>query len=399
MTKSILIVDDQPIIRTMLASTLNALGRFDIHEAGNGAQAYDVVAGAHIDLIFCDINMPDSDGLYLLQKLSNERFRGDIVIISGEDDALIRSTRTLTESYHLRILGVSPKPITAAMIRHYLHRKPGCDVHDQPLESEPLTPQALAMHLDNKQVKAYFQPQYSLDTMQLMGFEALARIEPDENTLILPGRFISTAENSCLMMRLTLQVINASMHAFSQLGSAYDHLTLSLNVSSQVLEDEHFPQWLSDKAAEFRISNHRIVCELTETLISNDPQSVHVSLLRLRMLNFGVSIDDFGTGYATLTQLHSLPFNELKIDRSFVFDVLENEKSLAVCQRCIGLAQDFGLKVVAEGIEDNKTLQAIHRLGCDIGQGFGLARPEPSEQAIARVNRGQVGLWTEYGEQ
>lgn len=75
--------------------------------------------------------MPDSDGLYLLKKLSNERFRGDIVIISGEDDALIRSTRTLTESYHLRILGVSSKPITAAMIRHYLHRKPGCDVHDQ----------------------------------------------------------------------------------------------------------------------------------------------------------------------------------------------------------------------------------------------------------------------------
>lgn len=399
MTKSILIVDDQPIIRTMLASTLNALGRFTIHEAGNGAQAYDVVAGAHIDLIFCDINMPDSDGLYLLKMLSNERFHGDIVIISGEDDALIRSTQTLTDSYHLRILGVSSKPITAAMIRHYLYRNSGCDVHNQPLESEQLTQQELAQHLDNKEIKAYFQPQYGLDTMQLIGFEALARIELDDSCLILPGRFISTAENSGLMMRLTVQVINAAMHAFSQLGSAYDQLTLSLNVSSQVLEDEHFPQWLSDKATESGIRNHRIVCELTETLISNDPQSVHVSLLRLRMLNFGVSIDDFGTGYATIKQLHSLPFNELKIDRSFVFDVLENEKSLAVCQRCIGLAQDFGLKVVAEGIEDKKTLQAIQRLGCDIGQGFGLARPVHGEQAVARVNSGQVGLWTEYGEQ
>ncbi|WP_084884799.1 EAL domain-containing response regulator [Vibrio sp. qd031] len=390
MIKSILIVDDQPLIRLMLRKNLCSIGEYTIQEAENGKQAFSLVTENHFDAIFCDINMPGSDGLYLLQQLGAIRFTGEIVLISGEDHTLLSSTKALTDSYGLTIIGACQKPITTDKLKRIFAQHHN-DTHFFSQQS-PLSVSELQTALENDQISPYFQPQYSIQHNQIIGFEALARINNHQGT-IPPNRFIDVAENSGLMTALTKQLIDKALSHFCQLDCTFNTVTLSLNVSSSVLEEEDFPNWLARRAQQYGIDNSRIICELTETSIADNPTKVHVSLLRLRMLHFKLSIDDFGTGYATLTQLHSLPFDELKIDRSFVFDMCTNKKSRAVCVQCIGLAQDFGLNVVAEGIEDQQTLLELKNLGCQIAQGFYFAKPTPAHIAIERVNKGDVERW------
>jgi len=389
--KSILIVDDQPIIRSMLRLTLNQLGDFLIKEAANGREAYAVVQSSDIELIFCDINMPESDGLELLKLLSDDKFSGEIIIISGEDEALVRSAKSLLDSYQLTIREVLEKPLTLRKVRRCLTDKNSARSAAPNTDIAEISEELLARYIDEKRVVASFQAQYSLSTMQVVGFEALARIEL-ENEVIYPAQFIPVAENSPLIMELTKVVVDSALTIFTEKGFHNKELTLSINLSSKVLEDNQFPKWLSERCRMFGVACSQIICELTETSIVNDPTLVHTSLLRLRMLDFKVSLDDFGTGYATLTQLHSLPLSELKIDRSFVSDLLENKNSLSVCVRSIALGKDFGLKVVAEGIEDEGTLLKLRELGCDIGQGYFLARPTDAKH-VAVINKCECRIW------
>jgi EAL domain-containing protein (putative c-di-GMP-specific phosphodiesterase class I) len=289
------------------------------------------------------------------------------------------------------------KPITAVQLKDYLHKADCATGTEKQSVDHLVSVKMLARYIEQGNVCAYFQPQYSISRSQIVGFEALARLQVN-GRIIPPNQFISVAEQHCLIAPLTKAVIHVSLASFSKLEATHKSMTLSLNISSKVLEDEDFPYWLSAAAAQYGIDNQLIVCELTESHTSKEPAVVHVSLLRLRMLRFLLSIDDFGTGYASLTQLHALPFDELKIDRCFVMDLLTNEKSQAMCSRSLSLAKDLGLKSVAEGIEDQETLDFLQMLGCNIAQGFFLARPEPSDNAIERVNNNQIGLWEPLGD-
>lgn len=390
--KTILIVDDQPLIRLVLSKSLIKIGDFEILEASNGKEAYSIVNLHSVDVIFCDLNMPDSDGLYLLQRLIQFKYTGAVILISGEDDALLNSTRILAGYYDLNILGIAAKPITSEQIKGYLDSALKSPHFQSQHELTQIESDRLSRLMDDHNVIAYFQPQYDIKTQNIIGFEALARIR-DGGKIIGPGQFIQVAENSGLIDKLTKLVIEAALESFSKLDKRYKKISLSINISSIVLEDESFPKWLSNITEQYGLDNESIICELTETMISNDPAIVHVALLRLRMMRFRLSIDDFGTGYASLTQLHALPFDELKIDRCFIIDMLTNAKSLAVCSRSLSLAKDLGLTSVAEGIEDQDTLERLKELGCNFAQGFYLARPEYSEDAIDRINNDQNGAW------
>ena len=389
--KSILIVDDQPIIRSMLRLTLSQLGDFQIKEASNGREAYEVMQSVEVDLIFCDINMPESDGLELLKLLSDDKFSGEVVVISGEDEALVRSAKSLIDNFQLNTRGVIAKPLTLRKVRNCLDGKGAGQSAIADAVLPEISEELLARYIREDRIVAYFQAQYCLSSMQVVGFEALARIEVQDE-IIYPGQFIAVAENGPLIGELTQVVAVSALKTFTGKGFHKKGLTLSLNISSKVLEDNHFPQWLSEQCRRFGVACNQIICELTETSIANDPTVVHTSLLRLRMLDFKVSLDDFGTGYATLSQLHSLPLSELKIDRTFVSDLLENKNSLSVCVRSIALGKDFGLKVVAEGIEDESTLLKLRELGCDIGQGYFLNRPEDTKH-VAVINKCECRIW------
>ncbi|MCL1044949.1 EAL domain-containing response regulator [Shewanella electrodiphila] len=387
--RSILIVDDQSIIRKIFIKSLQLLGEFDISEAADGLDAFNLIKTCDFDMVFCDLNMPVKDGLYLLERLIEIKYTSPIVLFSGEDENLLNSAKVLASHYHLNILSIVPKPITSMMLKSLIKQASSLKTFTVQEPLLELTQEQLQFHLKQGNVKAYFQPQYNLNTNQVSGFEALARIVDGDN-VILPSQFINAAENTGLILPLTKAVITDAFENFSKLNNTFSSLNLSINLSGKILVDDTLPQWIESTASANAIANSAITCELTETAIPSNPSIMIVALLRLRMMKFKLSIDDFGTGFASLEQLHMLPFDELKIDRCFVSDILNNTKSQALFRRSISLANDLDLLAVAEGVEDYETKCLIQQLGCSIAQGFFFSKPLPANDVVNKIN--QLGL-------
>ncbi|MFS1438739.1 EAL domain-containing protein [Shewanella sp. 10N.286.48.A6] len=383
---SILVVDDQPIVRRIFTRSLEQLGTYEIIEAADGLEAFNLIKQKHFDLIFCDLNMPVKDGLYLLQRLIEIQYTSAIVLFSGEGETLLNSAKVLATYYHLNILGVVRKPITATMLSEFLVKATNADSMPQTQVIATLTSKQLEYHLNKGNVRAYLQPQYNLDTMQICGFEALARIV-DGDKVISPSQFIHAAEENKFILRITKAVVEDAIKNFAKLDVKYRSLSLSINISGKVLDEEDLPFWLEEVTSKNKISCSSITCELTETAIPSNPSVMIVALLRLRMMKFKLSIDDFGTGFASLEQLHMLPFHELKIDRCFVENIVTNTKSQALFTRSILLANDLKMTAIAEGVESKETVDVIKKLGCNIAQGFYFCKPFPANKIITVINK------------
>nr|WP_283104683.1 EAL domain-containing protein [Shewanella olleyana] len=280
------------------------------------------------------------------------------------------------------------------MLKEFIEQASKLSTFPKAKAAVKLSHEQLEHHIKHGHVKAFFQPQYNLNTNQVCGFEALARIV-DGDKIISPSEFINVAEDTRLILPLTKAVITDAFFYFSKLNEQYSTLNLSINLSGKILDDESMPQWIETAASAHLIANSSITCELTETAIPSNPSVMIVALLRLRMMKFKLSIDDFGTGFASLEQLHMLPFNELKIDRCFVSDIIRNTKSQALFRRSISLANDLELLAVAEGVEDYETKCLIQKLGCSIAQGFYFSKPMSAKEMIENIN--EVGL--KFGNQ
>lgn len=259
------------------------------------------------------------------------------MLISAEEEEILRTSSLLANQYNLAILGVARKPISVDIAASFLDDAKHRIQPEKPLRL-PLTEAEFRQAIAQKQLITYFQPQILMNPYSVKGFEALARIIGPDGSLIYPDRFIALAESSDeLIELLTKTTIHDALKKFATLQAKAPGLTLSVNVSGRMMKDNQFPAWFQKQCREYRVSPETVICELTETLLSDDPYSMTTSMLRLRMMRFHLSIDDFGTGYASIEQLHALPFNELKIDKTFIRDCLTNLKSKAVVEQTLNI--------------------------------------------------------------
>lgn len=220
-----------------------------------------------------------------------------------------------------------------------------------------------------------YQPQFDLATGKVVGVEALVRWNHEEHGLIRADDFIPLAENSGLIFPLTTFVFD---EAFSQLARWRERghkIRLAVNVSARHLSDLALPDQVATAAIAHGLPMSCLVLEVTETAILSDPARADVVLRTLRSRGVEISIDDYGTGHASLSYLKRLRIDELKVDRSFVSTIHTDSHDLIIVRSTIALALDLGLRVVAEGIEDQQTADALQGFGKVIGQGFHLARP------------------------
>lgn len=246
-----------------------------------------------------------------------------------------------------------------------------------------LTERELRELLKLGRLEAYYQPQLSLSTKKVKGLEVLARLFGPQGELIPPDRFIPTAENSTdLIVEITKHIIESALKSISKHFQHMKSLTFAFNISGKALEDEGFPKWLGLIADQYKVPHNQIVCELTETAISSDQTTMDAQMLRLRIMRFKLSIDDFGTGYSSIAKLHTIPFDELKIDKSFVFDCLSNTKSAAIVEQSIRLAKAMNIEVVAEGVENVEVETFLIRHGCKTGQGYLYAKPHDLDNIL-----------------
>ena len=196
----------------------------------------------------------------------------------------------------------------------------------------------------------------------------------------MPDRFIPIAEETGLIDELSAQVFDQSLEWFSN-AFPLGELKLSLNISAKSLVDLHLVDSLFDLCRKYYLASDRIVLELTETSAMTDPILSLDLMTRFRVKGFQLSIDDFGTGFSSMVQLARLPFSEIKVDRSFVMNARQSQESRTIIKSVIDLGHSLGLVTTAEGVEDAETFDYLNGLGCDLAQGYLIARPMPGETA------------------
>lgn len=376
----IVVAEDHAFQRRVLRYQISSLGYQCILDAETGTEALALCQQHNIDLLFCDLRMPGMDGMALLRQLSIMGFRGGIIISSALEQAVIDSVLLMGQTYGLHMLGSIRKPASAAQIQTLLVKRQSASTADKNIQASSVTLDELRLALDKGEIQPWFQPKVSFSTGDWLGTEALARWHHSERGFISPIEFIPLAEQNGLIDRLTDTMFYQSMqsaHLWAQRGLS---INLSMNLSTQSLLNASLFDTLLRYCKYWGVSPKMITLEVTESAFIEDVGRSLEMLSRMRMHGFGLSIDDFGTGYSSVQQLTILPFTELKLDRSFVSRCCEDKSSMAVVEYSLKLAQQLGLKSVAEGVEDEKTWQILAALGCDMCQGFFSARPMPENE-------------------
>ncbi|GAB3595536.1 hypothetical protein GCM10027446_20960 [Angustibacter peucedani] len=228
----------------------------------------------------------------------------------------------------------------------------------------------------------HLQPKLDLRHDRVVGLEALLRWQHPRHGLIYPDTFLPLAEQTGLIDPLTDWVLDRGLRLLGELGLPAD-VRLSVNVSARNLGHEHFAERVLAVVAASDVPPQQLVLEITETAVFSDVERATRTLHRLAAAGIAISLDDFGQGQTSIGHLSRLPLRELKIDREFVRDMLTDKPHRTIVQSLVGLAHNLGLTVVAEGVEDDETRAALTELGCDEGQGYGIARPMDVERLQA----------------
>jgi len=229
--------------------------------------------------------------------------------------------------------------------------------------------------LDSDEIVVFYQPIMHMDGARVHGAEALVRWQHPELGLLPPSDFIPIVEQTGLIGPLTKHVLERAIAQCAGWRQAGHQLTVSVNLSVRNLLDPEVPAAIGDLLSLYGLVPEALQLEITESMLMSDPDRSLVTLTRLAQLGVGLSVDDYGTGYSSLANLRRLPIDELKIDRSFVSPMLSDESDLIIVRSTINLGHDLGLKVVAEGVEDEATLARLAGLGCDFAQGYHFSKP------------------------
>jgi EAL domain-containing protein (putative c-di-GMP-specific phosphodiesterase class I) len=248
--------------------------------------------------------------------------------------------------------------------------------NDWDLEAE------LGPALDNGEFEMFYQPKIDAASLLPCGAEALMRWHNPRHGNISPDRFIALAENTDFIDALTSFALHAAARAASEWGPGHEALGVAVNLSPSIINRGNVVSSFEQVSAIWGIGMGRFTAEVTENgVLATGPAALRV-LNDLRDAGVRVSIDDFGTGNSSLAYFKNLPADELKIDKSFVFAMLENDANSRMVKTIIDLAHGFNLKVVAEGVENPECVERLQELGCDVLQGYHFSRPVSQEQFL-----------------
>lgn len=246
--------------------------------------------------------------------------------------------------------------------------------------------------IENDQLVLCYQPVINLQTHRVSGVEALARWHHPKHGLLYPDEFIPLAEQTGLIRTLTLWVLKHATEQSQEWSKTGIELRVAVNLSVRNLHDPHFPEQVANIIARGGVQLSRLRLEITETAIMSDPARALEILNHMGAMGVKISIDDFGTGYSSLSYLKQLPVDELKIDKSFVMGIIEDDNDAVIVRSTIDLAHNIGLKVVAEGVENQMVYNLLSGLHCDSAQGYYMSVPLSADELVKWLHESPYGL-------
>jgi len=383
------IIDDEQQVAEMLAVV--------VHMAGCKAKIYTQARrffeenkpSDENSILILDLNMPDMDGIQVMRLLAETGYRLPLILLSGYDMGVLHSAEKLARAHSLKIVASLSKPLKLETLQGVLQDHTPSEVNERICSVSndlKLTANELQTAIHNNQLVLHYQPQIDIKSGSLAGVEALVRWQHPEHGLISPGLFIPLAENNNLIGDLTAQVIKLTVEQTSDWKKKKLMLQVSVNISAENITSLTLPEQLSDMLKNHKLDASMLTLEVTESALMSELVTSLDILTRLRMKGIELSIDDFGTGYSSLSQLYQAPFTDLKIDQSFVMHMHNDEDAKGIVKICIMLGHELNMHVVAEGVENKETLALLDEMGCDIAQGYYIAKPMPADELIQWQN-------------
>jgi EAL domain-containing protein (putative c-di-GMP-specific phosphodiesterase class I)/DNA-binding response OmpR family regulator len=390
----IIVVDDEPFQLQLMAQQLLDLGFANCDTRTSGMAMLESLRGLDTStcLVLLDLDMPDMDGVEVIRHLAEQEYAGALAVISGADERLLEAASKLAGAYRLDLLTHLHKPVPTdalwRLVKQWRWRRRHPPVPLQPLAN--YRPAEIRNAIASGQMVLHYQPKVCLKTGEVEGVEALLRWQHPTDGIVSPDRFVSVAEDGGLIDELTQEVISQALWQASRWRRSGLALRVAVNVSMDNLARLDFPERLLDALARAEVPATDLVLEVTESRLMLDARAPLDILTRLRLKQIGLSIDDFGTGHSSLAQLRDIPFDELKIDRGFVHHSDRRPTERAIFEASLGVAHQLGMRAVAEGVEDRADWDFVRASGCDIAQGYFIARPMPGEAVAA-----WIGAWHE----
>jgi EAL domain-containing protein (putative c-di-GMP-specific phosphodiesterase class I) len=375
----ILLVDDEPFALKLLSHQLATLGFGEVVSREHAADALALLESGDqpFDLILCDLQMPEIDGVEFIRQLVRIGYGGGLVLVSGEDSRILQTAERLSRAHRLNVLGALHKPVSPEQLQQVLENRASRVAAPHPVH-KTYEREELRQAITGGRLVNYYQPMVDLASGAVTGVETLARWLHPEDGLVFPDQFIGTAEETGLIDDLTRTVLTNALHQACVWQAAGLHLQISVNVSMDNLGLLEFPDAVAEAAARAGIPSSNLELEVTESRLMKDPLASFDILTRLRLKRIGLSIDDFGTGHSSLAQLRDIPFDELKVDRGFVHGACRDSSIRAIFEASLGMARQLGMKTVAEGVEDQEDWDFLRTSGCNTAQGYFIARPMPA---------------------
>lgn len=374
----VLIVDDDPLLRDLIGRVADLAG-LDSVEAG-GRTDLEARYDAHFDVIVLDMMMPDTDGVELIRLLAKLGCRARLILVSGVDSKLLGAAHRIAESQGLQVAGVVQKPFSVRDLRDLLVDASAPPAGADPEGLPPITDAEFNRALAQEEVVLFYQPKVELDSGQLVGVEALARWQHPEHGLVSAGQLIPLAEKLGQADAFTQRVFVLALSQTARWIADGLDTKVAVNVPILALQRLDLPERLKDMADQAGVPLSNLMIEVTESGILRDDTAPLDILTRLRFKGISLAIDDFGTGWSSLQQLERFPFTELKVDQSFVQRAAEHADARIILESTLDLARKLDLRVVAEGVETREHWDMVAKLGCDIAQGYLVARPMPGDE-------------------
>ena len=372
------VVDREPGLRRLVSSALESF-KIDVKLFDTLSDMMGAPWTCDPDLLFLDVTVGGSEGVEMIDRLAETGAKYPIQILSGLNPVLVEQIRRQGERSGLRVLPVLAKPLQSGSIRQV--------VTALGIRRDS----AASIRVDLREVLAegwlelWYQPTIDLKQRKMVGAEAFVRARHPEHGILIPETFLSNASEPELV-DLTGRILGRALRdwpAFATIGMPVE---LSINVPIAVLsklsifgimweQKPDAPNWPG------------LTLEIAEEEAVHNIPLVNKALKELQPYGISISVDNFGPSYAELSRLTELPFKELKIDRSYISNCDTDRMNKGLCETIVEFAHKFGLTAVAEGIETAGELNVLRDMGCDIGQGYLFARPQPKEELLAMIRQ------------